>query len=208
MVRRISEVLGDPTIYTKALANQFLPFVVEWDVMSEEAKHEMYRFWGALHGGSSLGNYAYLMKVGIFNEEYDELRATWRKKGGDRAFALQVGIHDPANAAVVHAGRIKGGVTSHENGVGIHDPANAAVVHAGRVKGGVTSHENGVGIHDTANNKVVQDGRQAGRVASGLVRKNKANANVERMIQFVEEVCVIYDMLFLIMRLYQHSTYI
>ncbi len=174
-------MLGDPTIYTNALANPFLPFVAEWDDMLEDDKHEMYRFWGALHGGSHMGNYAYLMKVGIFNEEYKELRLTWSKKGGDTTFAL---------------------------GVGIYDKANAAVVQAGRVKGGTTAFALGAGIHDTANNKVVQDGRQAGGVASGLVRKKKANANVERMIQFVEEVCVIYDMLFLIMRLYQHSTYI
>ena len=62
----ISDALGDPTIFTNALDNQYLPFVVNWDTMSNEEIDNMEMFWRTIQGGTNLGNYAYMFKVGIF----------------------------------------------------------------------------------------------------------------------------------------------
>ena len=48
----MSVALGDPDLFTNALANQYLPFIVDWDTMTEEEKEDMLDFWGALEGGS------------------------------------------------------------------------------------------------------------------------------------------------------------
>lgn len=44
MVKNISEVLSNLELFTNALANKYLPFVVNWDTMSEEEKEEMLNF--------------------------------------------------------------------------------------------------------------------------------------------------------------------
>ena len=70
MVMNMSVALGDPDLFTNALANKYLPFVVDWDTMTKEEKEEMLDFWGALQGGHPLGNYTYLFRLGIFAPEY------------------------------------------------------------------------------------------------------------------------------------------
>ena len=165
-MRNISDALGDPTIFTNALDNQYLPFVVNGDTMSNEEIDNMEIFWSNIQGGTNLGNYAYMFKVGIFADEYAELRTIWSKKGGKRCYELGHGIFDPANAQAVHDGCVKGGVKGggncYELGHGIFDPANAQAVHDGCVKGGENCYKLGHGIFDPANAQVVHDGSVKG----------------------------------------------
>jgi hypothetical protein len=114
----ISDALGDPTIFTNALDNQYLPFVVNWDTMSNEEIDNMEMFWRTIQGGTNLGNYAYMFKVGIFEDEYAELRTIWSKKGGENCYELGHGIFDPANAQAVHDGCVKGGNTTRDKKAG------------------------------------------------------------------------------------------
>ena len=130
----------------------------------------MEMFWRTIQGSTNLGNYAYMFKVGIFADEYAELRTIWSKKGGKNCYELGHGIFDPANAQAVHDGCVKGGVKGGRNcyelGHGIFDPANAQAVHDGRVKGGVKGggncYELGHGVFDSANAQAVHDGRLKG----------------------------------------------
>ncbi len=175
MVRKISEMIGNPTIFTNALANRrFLPYVANWDAMTEDdARYEMTRFWGALNGGSLLGNYCYMMKVGIFNEEYVDLRISWSKQGGNRCHKLGHGIHNTLHPVLVKAGfknwgeyclqeacaifninqekLVAAGVRNFDEfardlQLGIFDQANAEVVREGNIKGGTSTHATKVGL--------------------------------------------------------------
>ena len=104
MVKNISDALGDPALYTSALANEYLPFVINWDKMSNEDKVEMESFWRTLQGRTNLGNYTYLFKIGIFADEYAELRAIWSKEGGERCYELGHGIFDEDHPVLKAAG--------------------------------------------------------------------------------------------------------
>ncbi len=67
MVKSISVALGEPDLYTNALENVHLPFVVEWDDMSEEGQAEMAKYWSP-------------KEVGQRAAEYDDVRREWCSK--------------------------------------------------------------------------------------------------------------------------------
>jgi len=73
MVKSISVALGDPHMYMNALANRYLPFVAEWDGLSEDDQTEMVDFWSPVEVVRRLGNRCFAEKIGLFDTEYDEL---------------------------------------------------------------------------------------------------------------------------------------
>jgi hypothetical protein len=162
MVKNISDALGDPALFTNALANQYLPFVVNWDTMSNEDKDEMKKFWRTLQGRTNLGNYAYLFKIGIFAEEYAELRAIWSKKGGERCYELGHGIHDKDHPILKAAGCTNWGQWCVIEGKGIFDPNHPKLLELGCNNFGQYSVLMKLGIHDPANAQAVHDGRVKG----------------------------------------------
>ena len=87
----MSVALGDPDLFTNALVNQYLPFVVDWDTMTKKEKEEMLDFWGALQGGHPLRNYTYLFRLGIFAPEYLHMHITWSIKDQGWRTLLRVG---------------------------------------------------------------------------------------------------------------------
>ena len=114
MAKSISVALGEPYLYTNALANVHLPFVVEWDDMSEEGQAEMIKEWSP----AEVGRRSFADKTRLFSAEYDNVRLEWHSKGGETARDLGVGIHDEANALVRLEWRSKGGETARDPGVG------------------------------------------------------------------------------------------
>ena len=58
MIWKISNALGDPALYTNAITNKFLPFVVDWEAMSDKDKYEMDDFWKSLACQTNLGSYS------------------------------------------------------------------------------------------------------------------------------------------------------
>ena len=122
MVKNISDALGDPALFTNALANQYLPFVVNWDTMSKAERVEMESFWRTLQGRTNLGNYTYLFKIGIFADEYAELRAIWSKQGGECCYELGHGIYDEDHPMLKAAGCTNWGQWCLLEGKGIFDP--------------------------------------------------------------------------------------
>ena len=193
MVRKISEIIGDPTIFTNALANQFLPFVADWDTMTEAARYEMREFWGNLQGGKHMGNYAYQMKIGIFNPEYVRLRIKWSTKGGETCYELGHGIFNANHPVLLKAGVKNWGEWCLQEArgifkrdhlkllaegvknwgeyavklkIGIYNPKHPKLVESGCTNFGDYAVENELGIFDEDNAKVVHDGRVKGGEAS------------------------------------------
>jgi hypothetical protein len=104
MVKSISVALGDPDIYTNALSNRYLPFVAEWDLMSEADKTEIIEFWTPEEVGRRLGNRMFAEKSGFHADEYAELRILWSKKGGTSCRDQEKGIFDTTDERLVAGG--------------------------------------------------------------------------------------------------------
>ncbi len=84
MVKSISDALGEPDLYTNALVNEYLPFVVEWDGMSEEGQAEMIEFWSK----KEVGRRAFADKTGFFAAEYDNVRHESSQEGSRHLVAI------------------------------------------------------------------------------------------------------------------------
>ena len=109
-------------------------------------------------GGTNLGNYCYLNKVGIFAEEYAHLRAAWSKKGGDRCLELGHGIHDPTHPELVKKGLNNWGEWTLLEAKGIFDRINPKLADGGYDNFGEWSHDNFHGIFERTNPKLVDGG--------------------------------------------------
>ena len=104
MVRNISIALDDPDLFTNALENPHLSFVIDWDKMSENDKNKMLNFWSAIQRGKRLGDHAYRNKIGIFDPQYLHLRIVWSQKGGERCYELGKGIFNQYHPVLKEAG--------------------------------------------------------------------------------------------------------
>ena len=185
MIWKISNALGDPALYTNAITNKFLPFVVDWEAMSDKDKYEMDDFWKSLACQTNLGSYSYMLKIGIFASEYVNLRAIWSKKGGERCYELGHGIFNDDHPVLKACGFTNWGQWCFSEGKGIFnadhpmlkaagitnwgqwcyllrkglfDDANAQVVQEGNILGGETSRDNQKGIFNKTNAKLIEAG--------------------------------------------------
>ena len=185
MIWKISNALGDPALYTNAITNKFLPFVVDWEAMSDKDKYEMDDFWKSLACQTNLGSYSYMLKIGIFASEYVNLHAIWSKKGGERCYELGHGIFNDDHPVLKACGFTNWGQWCFSEGKGIFnadhpmlkaagitnwgqwcyllrkglfDDANAQVVQEGNILGGETSRDNQKGIFNKTNAKLIEAG--------------------------------------------------
>jgi hypothetical protein len=175
MVKNISVALGDPDIYTNALSNRLLPFVREWDLMSEE-KTEITEFWTPEEVRRRLGNRMFAEKCGFDADEYAELRILWRKKGGTSCRDQEKGMFNTTDERLVAGGFSNWGDHAFANGTGMYDPANAKAKHDGHVAGGTTQ------------------GNSSKESVGHWMHTQLVNAdiNLKRVIDFVERVRAIF----------------
>ncbi len=149
MVKSISVALGEPNLYTNALVNECLPFVVEWDAMSEEGQAEMVRYWSP----KEVGRRAFRDKTGCFAAEYDNVRREWCVKGGTECYTRGHGCFDEEYDDVRREWCVKGGTECFERGNGLWDPAHAKVKQDGRVAGGVATTAMNVALRGGENGR-------------------------------------------------------
>ena len=104
MVWEISIVLEDLNLFTNALANPHLSFIIDWDGMSENGKNEMLDFWSAIQREKRLSDHAYWNKIGYFHPQCPHLQILWIQKGGKPCYKLGKGILNMDHPVLKDAG--------------------------------------------------------------------------------------------------------
>ena len=192
MVKSISVALGEPNLYTNALVNKYLPFVVEWDDMSEESKTEMIESWSP----AAVGRRAFADKTGMFAAEYDDVRTEWCSKGGTECYKRRHGLWDAVYDDVRQDWRIKGGIECYNRGHGAFDTTDERLVEGGFRNWGDHSHANETGAFDTTNPAYrewkVKGGENCSKTEGSLIDRMVKNGvvSLQRVIDFVKKVSV------------------
>ncbi len=181
MIWKISNALGDPALYTNAIANKFLPFVVDWEAMSDKDKYEMDDFWASFMHQTKLRSYSYMLTIGIVASEYVNLRAIWSKKGGERCYELGHGIFNDDHPVLKACGFTNWGQWCFSEGKGIFNADHPMLKAAGITNWGQWCYLLRKGLFDDANAQVVQEGNILGGEMSRDNQKgifNKTNAKL------------------------------